>query len=258
MIEEKQFVSKYLELLEVIFADYKNRVDEKVGVIVSGGIDSSIIASLTRQFFPKVLFLSLISEKSLDRPYLLILEKFLAQKIELVEVGSESLRQILPEVKKLLSGVVEPNKVHLPLACGFYLLCKRAQELGIKYLFTGQGPDILFAGYYKYKNTGGDIKKEIVKDLPLLEIDKKRDFTVAKRWGIKLINPYLEQEFIDFALTVPPELLIYKGKEKYISRLLGKELGLPTEIINRPKKAMQYSTRLLTYLNRIQDLGFDH
>ncbi len=244
MKEERDWVDKYFFLLEKIFTGYKNTLKKPVGVIVSAGIDSSIIAVLVRRFFPAARFLSLVSEKSLDRPYLPILEKFLSRKIDLVEFDENKVKAILPEVKKSLAGQIEETPVHLSLACGFYLLCEWANRLGIKYLFTGQGPDILFAGYHKYKNLHSSIKDEIVKDLPLLEVDKKRDRSMALAWGIKLINPYLEKEFVDFALSVPQQLLIYRGKEKYISRLLGKRLHLPKAIVNRPKKAMQYSTGL--------------
>jgi hypothetical protein len=53
------------------------------------------------------------------------------------------------------------------------------------------------AGYHKYKNISkNNINEEIKKDLPLLEIDKKRDSGVAKFFNIKLVNPYLEKDLL--------------------------------------------------------------
>ena len=76
----------------------------------------------------------------------------------------------------------------------------------------------------------------------LLEIDKKRDGIVAKNFGLTLYNPYLEKEFVDFCLTIPQKFKLQKGIEKYILREFSRKKGLPSKIVNRPKKAFQYST----------------
>ncbi|MFA6005737.1 MAG: asparagine synthase C-terminal domain-containing protein [Patescibacteria group bacterium] len=236
----------YKSLLEDQFAHFSKSNLGAIGVVVSGGIDSSLIAYFVNKYFSEAYFLSVATDKSLDRPFATMLGAHFKKKIEFVEVDQDYLNSIQLDVSDLLTvSGVETNQMQKALASVYYAAFEYAHKLGIRTVFTGQGPDILFAGYSKYKkirNSNIEIRKEILKDLPLLEIDGKRDGAMAKRWEIQLIHPYLAKEFMDFALSVPEDLLIHNGQEKYISRLVGKELGLPVEIVHRPKKAMQYST----------------
>ena len=96
------------------------------------------------------------------------------------------------------------------------------------------------------------MENEIKKDLVLLETDKKRDGAMANHFGITLLNPYLEQDFVDFSLSVPSELKLKDGVEKYFMRKWGKTRGLPQEIVVRPKKAFQYSTGLQKKVNKMK------
>ena len=242
---QKRFVEKYLETLEKEFEKYKKKlVNKKIGVLVSGGIDSSIIAHFVCQHFPSAVLISLQSEKSVDDDFVQILSTHLQIEPVLAQVTKDDFVQIKTEIISLLEGAkVDPNPMQVALSSVYYLLFKRAQKLGISYIFTGQGPDILLGGYHKYRQLTGEILKTTIKnDLPLLKIDQKRDNAMAQRWQLQTINPYLEKKVVDFCLTVPGELLIYKGQEKYLSRLLGKKLNLPSKIVERPKHAMQYST----------------
>ncbi len=245
----KPMEESILKNLNKIVKNFKAKLKEqKVGVFVSGGIDSSIIATLVFKNFKNVTLISLQTKYSKDKPYVELLRKFLKTKPVFYKLEKEEIEKAKPEIEKILKEKrIEPLKVHLPIATSFYFLCKKANDLGIKRALTGQGPDILFAGYHKYEKVPLDkLNEEIKKDLPLLEIDKSRDNAIAKIFGITLYNPYLEKEFVDLALKIPAEekIRFLKGKrvEKWIMRKLGEQLGLPKEIVWRPKKAIQYST----------------
>jgi asparagine synthase (glutamine-hydrolysing) len=242
---EKIWVDKYQKILERLFKNYQNEIKEqKIGVLVSGGIDSSIVADFVVRSFSQTKLISLQSEKSIDDDFVIILAKHLKKDPLLVRVTRENLLEIQPEIKKLLTwAAVEINPVQIALGSVYYWLFKEANSQGIKAIFTGQGPDILLGGYNKYRQLSGkNLKQAILEDLPLLQIDLARDTAMAKVWDIKIINPYLDKSVIDFCLSVPTELIIKNDQEKYLSRILGKSLRLPKIIIKRPKKAMQYST----------------
>ena len=98
------------------------------------------------------------------------------------------------------------------------------------------------------------LESEIKKDLILLETDKKRDGAMASYFGLTLLNPYLEQDFVEFSLTMPAELKLKDGIEKYFMRKWGEMRNLPIEIVNRPKKAFQYSTGLQKKIHSKQNL----
>lgn len=247
--------------LDQFFKLIKNGLSlQNVGILVSGGIDSSIIADYVSRFFTDVTFLSFGTKNNRDYPYVRILQNHLKKHLFFLEVSSEDLKKNLPVVKSLLKkNNIPANLMQISLALGYFLIFKKASSLNIKTIFTGQGPDIIFAGYRMYKNIPlKQLNNKIAGDLPLLEIDKRRDLAMAEYFGIKLINPYLDKEFINFSLSIPPQLKLYKKGdkviEKYILRQLGKNLNLPTSIINRKKMAFQYSTKIQDALKKLSSL----
>jgi len=245
-MNNQDYINEYVLILDNLFQDYKKKLDnQRVGVLVSGGIDSSIIAYYSEQCFPRPHFLTLQTNKGKDYPYVKLLGQFLKINPVIINIKKNQVKETVPRIIKILKDIdIQSNKMQVALGSVFYLACQEAKKLNINTLFTGQGPDVLLGGYSKYKRIGKNekLKTLIKEDLSLLEIDKKRDQAMASEWGIQLINPYLEKDFVDFALSLSEDFLIYNEQEKYISRLLGKDLGLPDQIVWRPKKAMQYST----------------
>lgn len=217
---------------------------ETVGVLLSGGIDSTLITSYVLHHFPHARIFSMGTANTKDRQFVDLFTRQEKKGYEWVDLSDDNVKAALPEVRKLLKGVgVVDSTMQLSLGVGYYLIFKRAAELGVHAIVTGQGPDILFAGYHKYKSLSPTlINEEIKKDLSLLQTDIKRDSAMATQFGITLLNPYLENDFIEFSLTVPSEHKLKDGVEKYMMREWGRIRNLPREIIARPKKAFQYST----------------
>jgi asparagine synthase (glutamine-hydrolysing) len=255
MSNKNQLINQYLTILDNLYNKYINLFQNKsIGIFVSGGIDSSIIAYFTSKYFKNVTFITLHSKNAVDLNYVNILNNFLKQKLIVTEFDEINLKKIKKDIFKILSqNKIEKNSTQISLACAFYLLCQKAKEQGIEVIFTGQGPDVLLAGYHMYQKISlENLNEKIKSDLYFLEIDKKRDNAVAQFFALKLINPYLENQFINFALKIPPEFKISKigsqTYEKYLSRKVGEYLKLPQEIILRHKKALQYSTKIRKYI----------
>ena len=233
--------------LNTIFSRYRRLFNnQKIAVVVSGGIDSSIIAYYTSKFFDQTHLYTLHSSLGKDLPYAKKLADFLKKPLRVVNFNKESASLVVPKVKKvLLQKKISPNLTQLSLATGFYLLFEKISKQKIRLVFTGQGPDVLLGGYHRYRSIPlRKMNKAIKKDLPILELDKKRDQAVADIFGVRLINPYLEGDFVQFSFSLPPFYKYNQGWEKAILRDLGKKLGLPGDILRRHKKAFQYSTRL--------------
>jgi asparagine synthase (glutamine-hydrolysing) len=69
----------------------------------------------------------------------------------------------------------------------------------------------------------------------------------------ELILPYASNEIVNYSLSIPPHFKInsIKDERKIILRQIAKNAGLPVDILNQSKKALQYSTGLLKSISRI-------
>ena len=216
-------IKTYIAQADSIVSDhFRNyiKIGQNVGVLLSGGIDSSLISSYVFSFFPQAHIFSMGTDLTKDRPFVEIMSKHLGRPYEWIFLSEQQIKEVQSEVGALLEQVgVERSSMQMALATGYFLIFKRASELGTKTIVTGQGPDILFAGYHMYKKLDGSLlNAQIKKDLVLLETDKKRDGAMASHFGIQLLNPYLETDFVDFSLTVPVEYKINNGIEKVFMR----------------------------------------
>jgi len=242
-------IDEYIKQADSIVSNHCKRYTSlfsQCGVLLSGGIDSSVATSYVLQYCSNPTIFSMGTDLTKDKPFVDIFTTHFKTSYEWVELGEKDIVEASPIVTDLLNkNGIEPSEMQRALAIGYFLIFRSAQKLGIKGIITGQGPDILFAGYHKYQGmSGATLEDEIKKDLILLETDKKRDGAMARYFGITLLNPYLENEFVEFSLTVPVDMKRKDGIEKVFMREWGKSRGLPMEIVNRPKKAFQYSTGL--------------
>lgn len=255
MPNENQLINQYITILDNLYNRYINLFqNQSIGVFVSGGIDSSLIAYFTNKYFKNFSLFTLHSKTGLDLNYVKLLNNLLKKNLIIVDFDKEKLEKIKPTVLKILTeNKIETNPTQLSLASALYFLCEKAKQEKTKIIFTGQGPDILLGGYHMYQKLNiKNLNEKIKDDLPLLEVDKKRDGVIAQYFNIQLINPYLEKEFVDFSLSIPAEFKINKINdqifEKYLSRKVGEYLNLPKNIITRHKKALQYSTKIRKYI----------
>jgi asparagine synthase (glutamine-hydrolysing) len=243
-------VNELITLLKGNFEGLKALLkDQKAGIVVSGGLDSSIIARLSQSYLDEPMYLSLAGASSLDKPFLDLLSCHLNKKIEIIDPKIFSQKDV-DDIKEILKKEnIETNLTQMSLALGFYLVANKAKELDLKYLLTGQGSDEIFGGYSRYKNYAGNLKECLQSDFETVgRIDYKRDSAILHHFDIKLINPYEEKQFLEYALSIPSELKLYKQNktiiEKYILRLVALKLKLPEKIVWRPKKAFQYSSQM--------------
>ena len=130
------------------------RTDVPVGVALSGGLDSSIIAQLvagrSNNVGDQVRFLSAVSpgKREDESPFIDIVARHLGVPVEKVELDQE----LKGGFVDLLRSVTFYNDAPLASFSNvlFYLLMKRANAIGLKVIYSGQGADEAFCGYKKY------------------------------------------------------------------------------------------------------------
>ncbi len=115
---------------------------------------------------------------------------------------------------------------------------------------VGQGADELFGGYHHFEGLGPEAARaRAEQDLAqLLDRDWPSTLRLARRWGIGLTAPYLDPGFSRGVLDLPPELGFPPGPRKLLLRSLARAEGIPEHLVDRPKRALQYGTRIARWV----------
>ncbi len=229
---------------------------KEVGILFSAGIDSTILAKITDDLGIKTTLYCVGHEDSIDIKF----AKKTAQKMNLpLKTKIIDLIDVKNYLIPVLDAIEEFNVMKIGVGMPAYIASEMAHEEGLKVMLSGQGADELFAGYNRYLGfyeekgelTQEDLKKDI---LNLYHVNLQRDDAVTMANSIELRVPYLDLDIINTAINIPMKYKI-NGKtdklRKCILREVGAELGIPAEIVNRPKKAAQYGSGIHKMLKKV-------
>ncbi|MBA6303080.1 asparagine synthase B [Colwellia sp. MB02u-14] len=225
--------------------------DVPYGVLLSGGLDSSLISAITQKFaarriedndlaeawWPKVHSFACGLEGSPD----LIAAKTVADSIgtihhSVVFTEQEGIDALQEVIYHLETYDVTTIRASTPM----YLMARKIKAMGIKMVLSGEGADELFGGYlYFHKAPNAqEFHKELNRKLDRLhKFDCLRANKSMSAWGIEARVPFLDKNFMDVAMRINPEdKMCGNGKmEKAILRE-SFEGYLPKEILWRQKE----------------------
>ncbi len=213
--------------------------DKKIGVLFSGGVDSTLIAKVLKD--NNIDFTCYTASSSNEEYKDLICSIKAAKELgfKLKVAKPEDLEKELIKVSDILETA---NYITISIALPLYLAMKKAKEDKIDFLFSGLGTEELYAGYERHAHAE-DINEECRKGLETInERDIERDETLAKYFDLELLVPFLDNTLIDYSLNIPGEEKIKNGYKKYILREVAEELGVPKEYAWRKKLAVQYGS----------------
>ncbi len=252
-------MDKYIKDLDKILSDEflalrKEIEGQKLGVLFSGGVDSSLIAKFAEDAGLHPVLYSFGTEKSKDRRFVFDFARDMKMPLIFEEIENSEIENHISFIRKELVKIGEdPNPMQVALAVGVYLIGKRVKVGGIKFMICGQGSDELFAGYKKYEGLKDeDLQKSLEKDIEsVMRSDIARDTHMLSLSGIKLFAPYTDKTFIDYALKIPLKYKVSGDTKKIIIRKVAEKRGLPGYICNRPKNAMQYSSGIQKVISKV-------
>ncbi len=211
----------------------------------SGGLDSGILAFL----FQDLRLYTVGLEGSRDVENAVELANILGREVEIIPLEEESVVEGIIFLKRIQPDI-SPMEISFELP--LYIVLSRVEE---KYVVTGQGADELFGGYSKYlrepERMRDDLKTLFEKTLP-------RERRMAALLLKELITPYLNDEIVELASSIPLEMKIREGVRKWILREAAKRLGAPEELWSREKKAAQYGSGVWKMMKRMaKERGMD-
>ncbi len=225
--------------------------DVPYGVLLSGGLDSSIISAIAKKYssrrietedlkdawWPQLHSFAVGLKESPD----LAAARKVAEHIGTVhhevnftiEEGLDALRDVIYHIE---TYDVTTIRASTPM----YLLARVIKSMGVKMVLSGEGADELFGGYL-YFHKAPDAKEfheETVRKLSKLHLyDCLRANKSLAAWGVEGRVPFLDKEFMDVAMRINPnDKMSGGGKiEKHILRTAFEDY-LPHEIVWRQKE----------------------
>lgn len=225
--------------------------DVPYGVLLSGGLDSSVISAITKRFaqkrvedngqsqawWPQLHSFAVGLKGSPD----LAKAKVVADAIGTVhheihftiQEGLDALRDVIYHIE---TYDVTTIRASTPM----FLMARYIKAMGIKMVLSGEGSDELFGGYlYFHKAPNAkEFHEETVRKIDQLHLyDCLRANKSLAAWGVEGRVPFLDKEFVDIAMRLnPKDKMCGHGKiEKHIVREAF-ESYLPKEIVWRQKE----------------------
>ena len=220
---------------------------ENACISFSGGVDSSFLAYL----YDVPLFSVTASKAEAER----IKEsaKLLNREVEIIHFDQKTVEKVLKDV---INAIETTNPLQVSIAIPIYLVMRHAKNAGFSQIVFGQGADELFGGYKRYENIiGKNLEQALLNDIRNIGINNSiRDTKIAYTNEVSLVTPYLSFDVIESALSIPPELKIYREGGDVIRKYFLRELAtkfIPRALAYREKKAIQYSTNTYKILEKI-------
>ncbi len=224
------------------------------GLLFSGGLDTSILAVLNPNMKAITVRLESFGE---DAQYADLVAKNLKLNHSHRRVNIDEAIDSIPDVIRILKSF-DPA---IPNDLVVYFGLKLAKEMEIEEVMTGDGSDELFAGY-DFMQKIDDLEEYIRKVSQNMRFSSNR---IGDFFGIKIVQPFLEKEFVNFALSINLDLKLkrYGGKSlgKWILRKAFEKM-LPEEVIWQDKRPLEYGSGMRELrgiiTSRIPDKEFEH
>jgi asparagine synthase (glutamine-hydrolysing) len=225
--------------------------DVPYGVLLSGGLDSSITSAIAKKYAQKR-----IESDSKSDAWYPQLHSFAvglngspdlaaAQKVadHLGTIHHEikfTIQEGLDAIKDVIYNIETYDVTTIRASTPMYLMARVIKSMGIKMVLSGEGADELFGGYlYFHKAPNAqEFHEETVRKLSKLHMyDCLRANKSLAAWGIEGRVPFLDKEFMDVAMRINPQDKMINGErmEKWVLRKAFEDM-LPESVAWRQKE----------------------
>ena len=249
----KENMSSKEELKQALEDSVKRQLmsDVPYGVLLSGGLDSSLTAAIAKKYAPKR-----VEEDGQSDAWYPQLHSFAiglegspdlaaAQKVadKIGTIHHEvhfTVQEGLDAIRDVIYHIETYDITTIRASTPMYLMARVIKSMGIKMVLSGEGADEIFGGYlyfHKAPNAESFHEETVEKLEKLYYYDCLRANKSLAAWGVEGRVPFLDKEFMDVAMRLnPKDKMCGNGKiEKHILRETF-ESYLPEEVAWRQKE----------------------
>ena len=249
----KDNAASVTDIHEALEAAVKRQLmsDVPYGVLLSGGLDSSVISAIAEKFSERR-----IEDDDKERAWWPRLHSFAVglkgapdlAKAKLVAdyIGTVhheinyTIQEGLDAIRDVIYFIETYDVTTVRASTPMYLLARVIKSMGIKMVLSGEGADEIFGGYLYFHKAPSPkaFHEETVRKLSKLYMyDCLRANKSLSAWGVEGRVPFLDKEFLDVAMRTNPEAKMCPGKtiEKRIVREAFANM-LPDEVAWRQKE----------------------
>ncbi|MGD1061169.1 MAG: asparagine synthase C-terminal domain-containing protein [Methanomassiliicoccales archaeon] len=214
----------------------------KVGVLFSGGIDSTIVAALAAETTQVQLYTVGVGEAH-DLSVAEETAKRLGLPWTAIRItGEQVVDSVVPVSEIINKDGILPISFEMPA----YFVCGEGTE---QYYLSGQGADELFGGYTRYVSLSPeDLRSTMTRDIEaLLGSGISMEHAIARHFRKVIGHPYLDPDVVRFAAKLTSSDCISGGARKIVLGQVASLLGLDF-LASRQKKAAQYGSGIMKVL----------
>ena len=225
--------------------------DVPYGVLLSGGLDSSIISAVAKKYAPRR-----IENEGKTEAWYPQLHSFaiglkgapdLKKAREVADyIGTVhheinyTIQEGLDAIRDVIYYIETYDVTTVRASTPMYMLARVIKSMGIKMVLSGEGADEVFGGYLYFHKAPSpeEFHKETVRKLSKLNLyDCLRANKSLAAWGVEGRVPFLDKEFLDVAMTIDPALKMCPGTtiEKKVLREAFADM-LPESVAWRQKE----------------------
>ena len=225
--------------------------DVPFGVLLSGGLDSSIISSIVKKYskkriesnekkdawWPRIHSFAVGLKDSPD----LLASKKVADYLETVHHEIIfTIQEALDALEDVIYYLETYDVTTVRASTPMYLMARYIKSMGIKMVLSGEGADEIFGGYLYFHKAPNpkEFHKETIRKINKLHLyDCLRANKSLSAWGVEGRVPFLDVEFLDYAMNIKTDKKMI-GDKKIEKNILRESFEgyLPDEILWRQKE----------------------